>query len=109
MGCVVIAELSVAGGCSSRGARVRATPLNATLLVPLNLDQPAQPKPASGTIDLLVAKNETVGFALQVGGLPAMGGRPSRKLRFVAPQEIAQAGAWQILTMPVDLNQAGYV
>jgi len=84
---------------------------------PLNLNVPAIPTTSDTQVELAVAKNETASFAIQLSQLPKSSGRRAYTLRLTAP---ARAGggavidalnivAYQILSMPIDVNRAGFV
>jgi hypothetical protein len=103
VGCMV----NFAGHSSSSGAKLQAMNLN-NLVTPQVNDDP---------VSLSVAKNEWTSFQLQVSGLPDGSDRTFYTLR-IEPPNLQSAGksiavenfsVYQILSMPVDVNRAGYV
>lgn len=88
---------------------------NGPRLRPVNLNVPTAPLSQQAQIELTAAKNEVVSFAVQVTQLPPPSPRRPRTLRVTA---LSQAGgaidasaflAYQILSMPIDVNRAGFV
>ena len=92
---------------SADGPRVR----------PVNLNVPAAPTTSETQIGLAVAKNETASFAIQLSQLPKSSGRRAFTLRLTAPTRAGGGAeinpsnivAYQILSMPIDVNRAGFV
>lgn len=115
LGSVGLLGCAPAGGASSRaaalndpaGPRVRGVDLN----------DPIQPVPFDGPIELSAAKNEWASLAVQVSNLPPINPKKTLALRLYPLRaadnsgEIAPANftAYQILSLPVDLNRAGFV
>lgn len=89
-----------------------------TRIVQVSLNDPVKPVTSDATIGLQAAKNEWVGFTVQLEGLPPQVGRDGQRLRIGElrplakdgePIPVSQFSAWQVLPMPVDVNRAGYV
>ncbi|HRK31654.1 MAG TPA: hypothetical protein PLD59_11295, partial [Tepidisphaeraceae bacterium] len=87
------------------GPRVRA----------VNLNTPTAPVTQQSQIQLAVAKNETASFAIQISTIPKSTNRRALTLRLT---QLANAGnnipadnlvVYQILSMPIDVNRAGFV
>lgn len=82
----------------------------------VNLNDPIQPMPFDGPIVLSAAKNEWTSIAIHASRLPQMSGRRSVTIR-LRPFESDNDGqiapenywAFQILSLPVNLNRAGFV
>ena len=86
----------------------------------LNFDDPILPVAVETPVSLTSAKNETVGFAIQVSQLPKTTEKTAAVLRLQPLRlgagatrddriEAQQYTAYQLLPMPVDLNRAGFV
>lgn len=87
-------------------------------VVQVSLNDPVKPVTSDATIALQAARNEWVGFTIQIEGLPPQAGRDVQRLRVGelrplgkegVPIPVSQFSAWQVLPMPVDVNRAGYV
>lgn len=92
------------------GARARVTPS----VDALDVSGAAEPVTTGGPVTLYGARNEWLSFAVQLTDLPP-GGSYSLRLRPPRHREqgvaipAAALDAHQIVTMPVDVNRAGYV
>ena len=81
----------------------------------LNLNNPLTPTPSDLPITLSAAKNEWASFSVEVAGLPADFAKKHVSLRIRQPNSGAGAidgqnfSAYQILSMPIDVNRAGFV
>jgi hypothetical protein len=99
------ATASVAGVNNPAGPMVRG----------VNLNDPVQPVAHEGPIILSAAKNEWTSIAVEASQLPPLQGRRPLTVRLNALKsptgEIAASNysAFQILSLPVDMNRAGFV
>src|SRR4051794_352202 len=112
-----VVPLLVAGwvaGCMSMArpsaARQRLTPR----VQALDVSGAAEPVASAGPVVVQGARNECVTFAVQLTDLPPGGNyslrlRPPRQAGADAAIPAAAFEAHQIVTMPVDVNRAGYV
>jgi hypothetical protein len=102
-----------AGGRGARGGAEIPGPK----LAALDLDNPLDPVAGEGPIALAGARNEWIGFAVEISELPAPMRDFTYRLRVRAPRssdgkssvELSNFSADQILPMPVDTNRAGFV
>ncbi len=87
-------------------------------LQPVNLNDISAPTPFDGPLPLAAAKNEWTSFTLQLAPLPTSDGNRTFSLRLNnltrtdgGTGELAgsNCSAYQIVSMPVDVNRAGYV
>jgi hypothetical protein len=82
----------------------------------VNINDPVQPVPFDRPITLAAARNEWTSFAIQLSDLPepARGRSLSMRLRPLRQQagpaiDVAQYSAYEVLSLPIDVNRAGYV
>jgi len=80
-------------------------------LVAINFSNPADPIPAEAPIQIAGAKNEWTSFVVQLRNLPAPSEIANWTVRIQPPPGIplSDFSVYQILSMPVDTNRAGYV
>src|SRR6476619_4978217 len=103
---IALACASCAPGVDSRGhEKVASAP--APKLQAVNLDDPIHPEPHDQPIVLDAAKNEWVTFAIQLSDIRA--GTTGRIKINSADLPASSFQISQILSMPVDVNRAGYV
>jgi hypothetical protein len=105
-------------GNGSNGKSVPLDPRAAGLkLQNLDLANLVSPRVSDEPVALSAAKNEWASFTLQVSGLPPANSKTAYVLR-LAPLNLTTSNrsigienlsAYQILSMPVDVNRAGYV
>lgn len=110
---IVLAILALsAAGCLGSGDRITTAKIQS-----VQLNASAAVVASDTPIALAAAKNEWTSFQIQVSGLPAADQRTAYTLRLqalnlasanrtIAP---AQFSVQQILSMPVDVNHAGYI
>ncbi|WP_428938573.1 hypothetical protein [Fontivita pretiosa] len=117
--CLIVAASVLLHGCATGGSGAAASG-NArapTSLQPLDLNNPVTPATHDGPVKLAAAKNEWTSFQLQLSGLPPANDKTAYTLR-IQPLNLQTANrtievrhftAYQIISMPVDLNRAGFV
>lgn len=115
-GPLIVLALLLAGlaGCASMGKPTRSHPRLTPRVDALEVSGAAEPVSIGGTIVLYGARNEWVSFAVQLTDLSPGG---SYSLRLRPPRHREQGltipatalDAHQIVTMPVDVNRAGYI
>lgn len=109
------------GGCGpvepdARPPRTASNP-GGIRLEAVDLHDLAPASVRAGAIDLSGAKNEWMSFTLEVRNLPATNGKRSHQLRIGALSHgdsgaslgTEHVRAYQVLSMPIDVNRAGYV
>lgn len=102
-----------AAGCLGSGEK----PVTTAKLQDVDLNNPVLPVMNEQAVSLAAAKNEWTSFQINVSGLPAPDAKTSYTLRlqslnFASANHVigpANFTAYQVLTMPVDVNRAGYV
>ncbi|HVT88630.1 MAG TPA: hypothetical protein VHD56_07255 [Tepidisphaeraceae bacterium] len=90
---------------------------SSTKVQSVNLNNPVSAALGSGPISIAAAKNESSSFQIQVSGIPQLDEKVAFTLRLQALNlqtarnviSTSNFSAYQILSMPVDLNRAGYV
>src|SRR5678815_594496 len=111
---LLIALCATAGvvGCSKTDSatdRDRAA-LSRVKVQAVNLNDPVTPTAHDQPIVLGAAKNEWASFALQLTDLPPASAKSRLTLRINSPElPTSSFEVSQILSMPVDVNRAGYV
>jgi hypothetical protein len=106
-------------GCVSETVKPDVIPsiYNNARLQQLNLNNPVSPTVRDEPVSLAAAKNEWTSFQLQVSGLPPAQANVAYTLRFQSFNLSAAQGSIatenltvaQIISMPVDVNRAGFV
>lgn len=113
---VLIAIVCLASGCAGSGSRGNGAESSARVKA-LDLNNLVNPAATEDPVALSAAKNEWASFQLQVSGLPQADPKTVYTLR-LAPLNLKTSNksissnvfsAYQILSMPVDVNRAGYV
>jgi hypothetical protein len=116
---LVVLCLGVAGlqGCAAPNAANPSAPASSARIQGVNLNNLVAPGVHDEPVALAAAKNEWASFQVQVSGLPAATDKIAYTLRLqplnlqssraaITPNNFS---AYQILSMPVDVNRAGYV
>ena len=84
---------------------------NSPALIAVDLSNPSDPIPSDAPIQLAAAKNEWTNFVLELRNLPPSAATNHWTVAIQSPAgiDVADFSVYQILSMPVDTNRAGYV
>lgn len=111
--------LSGIAGCSHihLGNPWAPAPMAGAHLAAVDFSDASSPTPSDQPIALHAAKNEWVSFTITVTGASLSGDGPRPRLRLSAPEQSTTHSTigpdnlrvYQVLSMPIDVNRAGYV
>ncbi|MGH7179340.1 MAG: hypothetical protein ACREJC_18330, partial [Tepidisphaeraceae bacterium] len=109
--------LAGGGGCVGEGGWASNAPKSDVRMTVVSLSDQATPATPNNAVVLSAARNEWTSFTIQIDKLPAPHPRRAFMLRVTPLNGRTASGgigrenfsAFQVLSMPVDVNRAGYV